>query len=525
MKKTLKRIVSLFLVCLMVFSAVPAFFAAAESENVTFTGPDGETYNHYPQVCVAGFGVSCVNIYYEDDPEQKPLFWPFDTDRFINNLANIDDYIVKSIKDKEPDVLHTIIYNYLMDCFGMLALNPDGSMMEGVTTEPVGLRYAGDGKYDFYFDSRVSPLDSADILYECIQQLREETGAEKIELVGSSHGANVVTAYMYSYPEELKYVDTVLMRVPSVGGVNFVGELFSGNFTINPKALCDLIDRLSSNKLIPDFLYLMEEAGILEIFLEALVIPVFRDAVYEAVVDVARDFVATLPTAWVCIPDEYFLPSLEFIYGPDYDDPSQPYAQLIADMKYYHYNVANRAEEIFAEAMKENEDLHVAFITKYGTAGIPLTTGDNVMEDGFVTIPVSSFGATCANYGEKLPADYVQQKYTDYDLISPEWNIDASTGVAPFTTWYLKGIEHSATDNVDYLRLNDEILYKNLNIYSDPEFPQYLTVSEDAPEKLEPLVVKEKKETFYDKIYAVFKKFASFARKIFDILTLKFLDK
>ena len=48
--------------------------------------------------------------------------------------------------------VYTVIYSYSMDSLGMLALNPDGSNMEGVVTEPVGLRYKGDGRYDFYYD-------------------------------------------------------------------------------------------------------------------------------------------------------------------------------------------------------------------------------------------------------------------------------------------------------------------------------------------------------------------------------------
>ena len=77
MKNKGKKILSLFLVCLMVFSVVPLAAIASSDENVSFVGPDGKTYNHYPQITVAGLGVGCVNIYYEDDPEQKSLFWPF----------------------------------------------------------------------------------------------------------------------------------------------------------------------------------------------------------------------------------------------------------------------------------------------------------------------------------------------------------------------------------------------------------------------------------------------------------------
>lgn len=516
MKKITKKIISLLMVCLTVFSAFP-IAAGAVAENVTFTGPDGETYNHYPQILVTGFGSGCVKIYYEDDPEQKSLFWPFESERFIKNLANVDQYIVNSIKNKEPDVLYTVIYEYLMDCFGMLALNPDGSMMEGVTAEPVGLRYAGDGKYEFYYDCRQSPMLTANYLNDCIQQLLDETGSEKVELVGSSYGANVVTAFMYLYPEELHKVDTILQCVPSVGGIRFLGELLNGNFNISAKGLRDFMDRLSQTQIVPDFFYIMEQSGILELFLGALVVPVLREAVYDAIVAVARDFMATLPALWVCVPDEYFVAALEFLYGEEYDDPNQPYAKLISDMIFYHYNVANKAAEIYTDALENNDGLNMSFITKFGIAAIPFGTGENVMDDGLVTVPVSSFGATCTNYGEKLPANYEQQKYKEYDFMCPEWNIDASTGLLPFSTWYIRGLEHSQK-NEDYLRLVDEIIYKDLDVFTDPNRPQYLTVSEDNPEMLIPLVAEEEKTTLYNVLFTVFSNIVLFPKRLLDKL-------
>lgn len=204
---------------------------------------------------------------------------------------------------------------------------------------------------------------------------------------------------------------------------------------------------------------------------------------------------------------------MEFLYGENYNDPDHTYAKLIAEAKYYHYNVANKAAEIYTEAEKNHEGLNMALITKFGIAAIPFGSGENIMDDGLVTVPVSSFGATCVNYGEKLPADYVQQKYPDYNFMCPEWNIDASTGAFPFRTWYIKGLEHTQK-NEDYLRLVDEIIYKDLTVFSDPNRPQYLTVSAEDPEMLVPLVAEEKTETLYDKFFGVFMKLAEFARNI-----------
>lgn len=517
MRNAGKRVLSIILTCLVILSVMPMAFNVGAAERPVVTGR-GETYNHYPEVRVKGFGASSVKIYYEDDPEQKSLFYPIDKDRFIGNLSNVGEYIIKSIKNKELNVLRTVIHSYVMDTLGMLAFNPDGSNMEGVTTEPMGLRYKGDGKYEFYYDCRMSPADLAVYLNEGIEQVFEETDAEKIELVGSSFGANVVTAYMHEYKDQLYRIDTVLLRAPSTGGMDFFGELFSGNFNVSPIGLCDFLDDVAEAPVFTEFLYLMEAAGILKPLLDSLAEPVLRNAVYMGVADAARDLLSTLPTMWVCIPDQYFIPAMKFLYGENYADPNHKYAELISKVTYYHNEIANNATEIYLDAEAKNENLKVAIIAKFGQAAIPLTDGTNIMDDGLVSLPVTSSGATCTTYGAKFPADYKQQRYPEYNFMSPEWNIDASTCAFPFRTWFIKGVGH-ATSPGDYEELSKEILYDDIDVFTDPNRPQFLRYDEEGSGKLEILTAQEEKElTFFEKLLEILKKLMAIPRMIFEKL-------
>ncbi len=507
MKSTAKKTVSLLLACIIALSVMPVAFA----ENRYGEG-------NYPELTVKGFGASSVKIYYEDDPEQKSLFYPFDTDRLLANVENIGDYIFDAVINNEPNILRSVIYDYCMETFGMLAYKPDGSNMDGIVTEEPGLRKKRDGVYEFYYDCRESPVVSAHQLQEAIDELFTETGSPKIELIGSSFGANIVTAYMNEFPQNLHKIDTILICAPSVGGMEFLGQLLSGNFDVSAVGLCDLIDRLSEDDLIPDFLYILEAAGVLDVFLQALAVPVLKKAVYEGVVDVARDLLATMPTLCVCIPDEYFIPAMKFLYGENYKDSNHTYAKTIAKMEYYHYNVANRAAELYLDAEAKNEELNMAIVCKFGVAAIPLTSGENIMDDGLVTLPVSSFGATCVNYGEKLPADYVQQKYTDYNFMCPEWNIDASTCAFPFRTWFIKGLGHGKKI-WDYNVFIQEITKKDLTVFDDPNRTQYLKVRDDDPQMLEPLVEEEEKVlSFTEILIEIFKKLLIIPKMIIERL-------
>ncbi|MBR6568586.1 MAG: alpha/beta hydrolase [Clostridia bacterium] len=501
--KKFKSTLSLVLALIMIFSCCSVALGA----NTAITKPDA---TQYPQVVVTGFG--SAKIYYEDDPEQTSLFHPWVLDRFVDNLANIPEYIVKSIKNKEPNLFYTCVYNYLMDCFGMLAYKPDGSMMDGVTIEPTTLFQDEDGRYIFKYDSRQSPVVLAPQLHDYIQQVMEHSGKDKVELVGISYGANVASAYIHLYRNDLSHIDSINLRVPSIGGVDYLGELMSGEFDVSAIGLCDLLHRFIGAGIIPDFFYLMEEAGILAPFIDAMLEPAMQYALYRAARDVARDAVATLPALWVCLPDKYFESALEYMYGENYRDPDHEFAKLISDMTYYHYEIANHAEELYRDIQDE---VHLSIIVKYGVAAIPLTDGPNTMEDGFVPVPVASFGATCTTYGAQLPADYVQQKYTDYNFINPERSIDASTGIVPFTTWYLRGLEHSET-STGYQDIVDNIVHRNLTVFSDPEYPQYMTVLEDDHNVLVPVTEEEEEETLYQKFWKVFKAIVLFPKKVMD---------
>lgn len=507
MKGVLKKVTALFLACLMLLSVMPAALAAAAEEI-------------YPELTVKGFGASSVKIYYENDPEKKSLFYPFDEERLMANVEKIDEYIFDAVLAQEPNVLRSVIYDYCMETFGMLAYTPDGKNMDGVVNEEPGLRKKGEYRYEFYYDCRQSPVDSAHLLQTAIDQLFAETGAKKIELVGSSFGANIVTAYMHEYPENLHKIDTVLLCAPSVGGMEFLGELFSGNLAINARGLCDFVDRMAEDETLSDFLYILEETGVLAVLLKALAVPVLEKAIYEAVIDVSRDLLATMPTICVCLPDKYFVPAMINLYGENYKDPNHTYAETIAKMEYYHYNVANNAKQIYLDAEKNNEGLNMAIVCKFGVAAIPLTSGENAMDDGLVTTTVSSFGATCANYGEKFADDYVQQKHTEYNLMCPEWNIDASTCAFPFRTWFIKGLGHGKKIS-DYNAFIKEITTYDTDVFTDPNRPQFLKVSDADPQMLEPIVVTQEEEvelTLFQMILAFFRKLLIIPKTIIENL-------
>ena len=477
MKRKIKKSISLVMALLMLLGCCSSALAA-------------DTYDHLPQVYVTGF--QSANIYYENDPEKKPLFAPIDTKRILGNLANVDDYILTSVVTKEPDVLYTCVYNFLWDSFGMLAMGPDGSNSEGVVVEPTVLSYEGDGKYVFYYDSRKNPLDIVPELRAYIELVKADSGYDKIELVGSSYGADVVTTYLSVYADSLYDIDSVLLCVPSVGGISFFGELLSGQFNVDPVALQSFVLGLADLENKSTLLGILNSTGVLNLLFDALMEPVLREAIYKAVLDIGRDLIATVPAIWVTIQDQHFEPALETMFGENYASPDHEYAAVIARAIEYHENIMLKADDIILDAKENNENLHIAVVCKYGKAPIPLSSDATHMEDGLATLEISSFGATCAPYGETLNKNYTQALYKEYNFVDVNNRIDASTCILPFTTWFIKGLEHSQK-NEDYWTLLNEIVYRNLSVFDDEKHPQFIQVSEEDAERLVPL----EKEAIY----------------------------
>lgn len=505
----MKKIISLVLVMLIAFSCCSMAFAY-ESEG-------------YAMVYLAGFGDT--NIYYEDDPEKKPLFYPLDTDRVIGNLKYMDDYIIKSIKNREPDLLYTCIYNYVWDTFGMLRMEPDGTSVDGVVAAPIELNYTGNNRYVFSYDWRLDPFVIAEQLREYIEEVKKDAPSkgmksDKVELVASSFSANTALAYLKLYENDLGDLDSIIFCVPSIGGISMVSELFSGELNIGPDSLKNFMLGTQGIEFIGEFMDLLDEMGLLKPLVEAMLVPTLKAALSRALTDLFRDFVSTIPAVWASVTDEYFEKAMIHMYGEDYASPDQPYANHIASVTDFHYNIKLKANDIIAATKENNPNVHLAVICKYGTPALPVSKHETVLTDGVVAIELSSFGATCAEYGKSFPADYQQQKYQEINMISPDGLIDASTCLFPYHTWFIKGLFHSDQPDDYHLKVLPAVAYGDLDITTDPEFPQYLIYDDsgDVP-VIRPYTEDEDEETtFLYKIWTVFKKMVLLPKTIWNKL-------
>lgn len=489
--KLFKKAASLILAVIMAVTCCSGIIASAAD------------YNHLPKVYVDGIGSRAV--YMADDPEKTPVFFPMNNELLMENLKNFTKYIQDSAKDLDPDIIYNLVYNLMWDTCGNAALDTDGiSPKFNSTIDPCPLDYRGNGEYQFSYDSRLSPLDIADQLYTYIGWVMEHSGSDKIELVGSSYGTASLMACLVRHPDILVNLDSVVLCVPTFGGIEFIGELFSGNVNTDALLLKDYLGNMLGNDDISLLLSVLYQTGTLDFIVEDALEPAIKIALMEAIKDIIHDIFGTFPSMWSYVQDDNFYKALEYIYGEDYADPGHEYAGLINKVTDYHENVMMKSDDIFA-ALK-SKGIHTAIITKYDKPLIPLTEKGNVMSDNMVTVEAASFGAISSKYGETLPADYKQKLHTEYDMISPDNCIDASTAALPFHTWYIKNLEHEhRTDG--YMKLMNTVAYDNLDIFSNESYPQFLVLGEDGDSivpqtETEP----EEKMTFVEECIALVKR-------------------
>ncbi len=478
--KTFKKTLSIILAGIMLLSCCTAMAFAYDS-------------NHLPQIYIEGF--ESKQIFHKDDTEQEdPLFFPINVNKMFSSLAQYEKHLKNAIAEGNPDLLYTYLCLWMDDCFGLVALKPDGiSSHDDVVVEETTLNYRGNGKYVFRHDCRLDPVDIAHEFAEYVKTVQAHSGSQKYELAASSFGASVALAYINEYPENRKDIDSLVLCVPSTNGVNFAGELFSGTFDIDPDALHAFIDKMEISDELTLFLSVLNKTGTLDAILDAALEPILAAALVKTLRTVVHDIFGTMPSMWTFVDERYFYDALEYTYGEDYADPDHEYAGLIKRITYYHENIMLKAEDIITTAKDEN--INVSIIAKYGNAPIPVSKEGNFTGDGFVALEKASFGATCRMNGEKLPEGYVQAKHNEINMISPDGCVDASTGFLPYNTWYIKGLNHGQKSD-GYYELINTILYDDIDI-TDPRYPQFLEVDPNDDEALIPMTEGEapKEET------------------------------
>lgn len=336
--------------------------------------------------------------------------------------------------------------------------------------------YENGGEYFFTYDWRFSPLDTAKLLNERINDILANTGCEKIRLYSHSMGATVVLSYLdlYGYDK----VDKLLLTDSAFQGMDFVGELFSGKVHVNPVSLtnfvCDLVYG-TDYAWVGGLMRFLKTTRITDAVCK-LANDVLIKNMIDTVCEEMRDFVYMLPGIWSFCPAKDYPACRRFVFG---DTPDEEYRIIVSKNDYYINHVQARLKDILDGALADGIEL--AIVASYNRPAIPIVSSSVNQSDGMIDLKHASAGANCALFDKTLGAGYKQAINCGHNHLSADHVIDASTCLYPEYTWFIRGIAHSSGCSDDDAFCDWILNFDGQpTVHSDPRYPQFFNYDRDT---------------------------------------------
>ena len=485
MKKIFLFLTSLVLVLTLMFSSMPVANAAQDGADI-------------PVIHISGQGAQLIK--FNEDGVKQTIFPLQISDGYIEEKAKefLPVFAKAFFTQKWSEFSETLV-DILVPVFEPIALDKNGEASDGSRADWTWSRETlrnyrnKDGKYSataykFYYDFRVDPMKTADLLHKYIEDVLYVTGEEKVALYGRCLGSNIVAAYMYKYDGE--YVQDVIHYASSVYGATPCSKAFTGEMFLD----ADSLDRFMYDydlglgeqytALLQSFVTLFNKTYGLDITCLA-VNNVLEDIYLDIFPEVLRSSYATFPSYWGMVSIGDYEKAMETVfYGADKSE----YAGLIEKIEYYRNNVQLRFEDIVKA--QEEKGIEFSNIVKYGFQSIPIKADSESLSDQIVTVYESSFGATTAKLDETLSEDYIAnaEKNSTLKYISPDKQIDSSTCLSPDTTWYIKNLEHNYFPECLNGLVSQIVNNRDYTVFTSEEYPQYLVFNYES-QTISPMTV------------------------------------
>ncbi|MBQ6874173.1 MAG: hypothetical protein IJO24_07780 [Clostridia bacterium] len=496
----MKKVISVFLAVVMVFSVFAVTAAAATNAKVK-----------YPIIFIAGSSVDLFDAegneistgieVLTDDDEGDGM----GMDKIVETTVNIlKPFVMEGLLQDKWDNYGKVLYDEFAPIWDEGQLDGDGNTKYGIGVSASEISHwdnvaatvdhgkdgtFGYGDYKFRYDWRLSPYDHVDRLHEFIKTILNTTKCEKVCLIGRCIGGNVINAYLDTYGSEGLVAKVMFDEVMSNGSAT-VNDCYSGKIKFSDKHLQAFLleseyfgkENIGLGALgLSDIMYdlikvttdLAVQTGVVDgttASIEALydrLGTAFLPAVLRAT------GLGTWPGYWASVYAEDVDDAIDFVFGEEGTETREENAGLIEKIEYIRDHMA------IPRSLEGDENLYKIFANKYGVeigilAGYglvqaPLTESHDETGDCTVGVGDASFGATAAGAFDTLPEDYIAERvalgYGKY--ISPDKKIDASTCLFPETTWFVKNKHHDTLNG--YKVVENFCRYENYTVDNNPQ--------------------------------------------------------
>ncbi len=471
MNKKIKAVLSMLLVAITLFCmSVPMFSVAAAYEN------------DLPIVYLHGRGQPI----YDKNGKQIMPFSEEPEDQIMKEFDRLVTAFASGVLMKDWDVYCNELISVISDIYKDVKLDNNGEASDGSKPKKNSTPKAKTSNYTlsdyvFRYDCRLDPWSVAPELRDYINAVLKATGKSKVQLVSRCLGSNYVSAYLTRYSKEAKSkLDTCIMYVPTVKGTTVVSSSFSGEFKFDSELISNYVNNYMVDSDISEMLKAVVNVtyrlSLLDVGTGAV------ESVFEQIADtvvpaILRNSYASWPAYWSMVDDEHFEKAKTLVFSGVEDE----YAGLIDKIDKMHYTVSNNVEQTLVSL--KNNGVKVAVIAKYNKALPPLFEHSTVQADGLAELSSLSFGATAADIGKTLSKSYLDEVQLSgcIDYVSDDLIIDASTGLFPDYTWYIKDSTHG-----DFPASIDKLIYeilhtkKQMTVNDNSKYPQFLQYNGDG---------------------------------------------
>lgn len=490
----MKKIISLLLSLIMVFSLFTLTFAAESVDEDT---------TKYPIILVPGYSSSKLYRVDEKTGEQIPVWldaYAQIAQGLVDNKEAILLGLAQSAATNDPGPMGRAVKKAVYEALDGMKCNDDGSSYYDVknyvhTPEETNYKYLNENypegehqaekemmgyfgdvigeenTYVFTCDFRMGAVANANSLREYIDDVIEYTNKnraekdkiDKVNLFAVSHGGQVSGTYLTLYGYEGK-VNNAVLTIPALGGAGIAYDIFNGHCEFDEVGLLTFVQH--GCVLEEDY----------QIFLEAEKLG-FLDELIDYIIQGGVEGVLTWGSLWDFIPiDKY-----EAIKAKHLDPVKN--AEVIKKSDYMHYEIMSPSgDHYFAKGFKKAQQ---AGTNIYIMAGYDnkVITGLAENSDSIITTNAST-GATCAPFGQRFADGYIQKVDTGFYQVSPSMTVDASTSYLPEHTWFIQSYYHGMTyyDSYTHSLLNKLILNDGAgyDVHTFKEYPQFHATTNPA---------------------------------------------
>ncbi|MBQ7546527.1 MAG: hypothetical protein IJT41_06160 [Clostridia bacterium] len=470
----MKRLIALLLCLTLLLGSVGVWAYAAEAEGTDL-----------PTVYVVGTGTGLIAPNPDGSVRRVyPIPLP---DGFIETTVKENlDVFKRAFFTQQWDEFCVVLHDVFTPLFDEIRLDENGEAPNGSYSDVSWSRATLDGskvggkyptsRYMFYYDWRMDPYKTAEILHGYIEDILAVTGETQVNLVGRCLGACITAAYMEKYDGE--HVKNYLLYAGALYGATQCSKAFCGELYLESGGIeryvydLELFTDEVLRDLLQSFVTLLRKTGGLDIAAWA-VNNVYRQIVYKVIPPVVGETYGTFPGYWSMVADRDYEKAKSIVF---HDKNPDEWANFLRIIDNYHYNVQVKTPELFAHY--RDMGIGLANIVKYGYQTIPVTRNSDMLSDSMCCVEDASLGATTATITGALKKSYL--KTADAKYISPDKQIDASTCLLPERTWFIKNLEHTnfpacVERLFDYI-LNDA----GHTVRSSETYPQFLVYNEET---------------------------------------------